>query len=89
MKNRKRKFALPPLFLPPEGGLAGNIRVDPQGSYTGVVPEQPEEEPVQDADDLWVMRQPIRLPRLHFPLYFRRVASPPRMCRICLLRSRT
>ncbi len=52
LKNRKRKFTLPPLFLPPEGGLAGNIRVDPQGSYTGVVPEQPEEEPVQDADDL-------------------------------------
>lgn len=57
MKNRKRKSTLPPLFLPPlflppEGGLAGNIRVDPQGSYTGVVPEQPEEEPVQDADDL-------------------------------------
>lgn len=52
MKNRKRKFTLPPLFLPPEGGLAGNIRVDPLGSYTGVVPEQPEEEPVQDVDDL-------------------------------------
>ncbi len=52
MKNRKRIFTLPPLFLPPEGGLAGNIRVDPQGSYTGVVPGQPEEEPVQDMDDL-------------------------------------
>ena len=37
MKNRKRIFTLPPLFLPPEGGLAGNIRVDPQGSYTGVL----------------------------------------------------
>ena len=52
MENRKRKFTLPPLFLPPEGGLAGNIRVDPQGSDTGVVPGQPEEEPVQDVDDL-------------------------------------
>ena len=27
------------------------VRTDPQGSYTGV-PEEPGEEPVQDADDL-------------------------------------
>lgn len=49
---KKKKIKLPPLFLPPEGGLAGNIQVDPQGSYTGIVPEQPKEEPVQDVDDL-------------------------------------
>ena len=52
MKSKKKGILLPPLFLPPEGGLAGNIQVDPQGSYTGIVPEQPEEEPVQDVDDL-------------------------------------
>ena len=49
-KNRKLPL-FPPLFLPPEGGLSGSIRTDPQGSYTGR-PETPEELPVQDADDL-------------------------------------
>ena len=32
-------------------GLFRRVRTDPQGSYTGV-PEEPGEEPVQDADDL-------------------------------------
>ena len=49
--KKEKGIHFPLLSLPPEGGLAGNIRVDPQGSYTGL-PEDPEEIPVQDADDL-------------------------------------
>lgn len=47
MKNKQ----FPPLTLPPEGGMSGKIRTDPQGSYTGL-PEDPQEKPVQDVDDL-------------------------------------
>lgn len=39
----------PPLVAP--SMPVGNIVVDPLGSYTGV-PVEPEETPVQDADDL-------------------------------------
>lgn len=49
--KKEKSVRFPPLILPPEGGLAGNIQVDPQGSYTGL-PEDPEEIPVQDVDDL-------------------------------------
>ena len=35
------------------------IEVDPFGSYTGV-PDDPEETPVQDADDLWEGRAAAR-----------------------------
>lgn len=51
MKKIQTLKAFPPLFLPPEGGLSGPIRTDPQGSYTGI-PEEPLERPVQDVDDL-------------------------------------
>ena len=47
MKNRKFFPGLLPGFVPPRG----EIETDSQGSYTGV-PEQKEEQPVQDADDL-------------------------------------
>ena len=47
----KSKRKLPPLFLPPEGGISGSIQTDPQGSYTGR-PEEILEDPVQDVDDL-------------------------------------
>ena len=48
---KKEKIILP---LPPEAGLmnpTGFIVTDPQGSYTGI-PEEPNQVPVQDVDDL-------------------------------------
>lgn len=53
MKIRKKKGDIPiyPLpFVPPGGAMSG-VSTDPQGSYTGV-PEEKEEQPVQDVDDL-------------------------------------
>ena len=50
VKNMKKSRILPgfpPQFLPPEE----EIRTDPQGSYTGI-PEETDEKPVQDVDDL-------------------------------------
>lgn len=49
-EKEKRSFFLPG----PANGFGvpfQQVLIDPNGSYTGV-PENPEEEPVQDADDL-------------------------------------
>ena len=53
MKKKKDIPMIAPIPVWPHGFPAGigPIPTDPQGSYTGV-PEQPDEEPVQDADDL-------------------------------------
>ena len=48
MKSDKKEMQMPP-FMPFPGNQI--IETDTQGSYTGV-PEEKEEHPVQDADDL-------------------------------------
>ncbi len=49
-KKRKQKIYLN-IIDAPHGGYDGQSFTDPLGMYTGV-PENPYEEPVQDADDL-------------------------------------
>ena len=46
LKKSRMLPGFPPQFLPPE-----KIETDPQGSYTGI-PEEGDEAPVQDVDDL-------------------------------------
>ena len=48
-ENKEIPYRIPPLelFAVPRGGIVS----DPFGSYTGLVKE-PDEKPVQDADDL-------------------------------------
>ena len=51
MKEKKERPWIAPLPLGPENLNNGMIRTDPFGSYTGR-PRDPEDRPIQDADDL-------------------------------------
>lgn len=48
MKKHNQKILIP---LWPDSAMSTPFVADPFGSYTGV-PENPEEQPMQDADDL-------------------------------------